>query len=50
MATRFIGTFECDADPKFKDVLLNAKEEDIVLMSSPVGLPARGVKTNLQFQ
>ena len=49
MATRFIGTFECDADPKFKDVLLNAKEEDIVLMSSPVGLPARGVKTNLQF-
>jgi len=47
MATRFIGTFECDADPKFKDVLLNAKEEDIVLMSSPVGYPARGVKTNL---
>ena len=49
MATRFIGTHECDADSKFKDVLLNAKEEDIVLMSSPVGLPARGVKTNLQF-
>lgn len=49
MATRFIGTFECDADPKFKEVLLNAKKEDIVLMKSPVGLPARGVKTNLQF-
>ena len=49
MATRFIGTFECDADAKLKNVLLNAKEEDITLMKSPVGLPARGVKTNLQF-
>jgi nitronate monooxygenase len=44
MATRFIGTFECDADAKFKNVLLNAKEEDITLMKSPVGLPARGVR------
>ena len=49
MATRFIGTFECDADAKFKDVLLNAKAEDIQLMKSPVGLPARGARTNLQF-
>ena len=49
MATRFIGTFECDADAKFKNVLLNAKPEDIQLMKSPVGLPARGVMTNLQF-
>ena len=49
MATRFIGTFECDADAKFKNVLLNAKAEDIQLMKSPVGLPARGVMTNLQF-
>ncbi|NLN13161.1 MAG: nitronate monooxygenase [Arcobacter skirrowii] len=49
MATRFIGTHECDADDNFKEVLLKAKEEDIVLMKSPVGLPARGVKTNLQF-
>lgn len=48
MATRFIGTFECDADENFKKVLINAKKEDIILMSSPVGLPARGVKTNLQ--
>lgn len=49
MATRFIGTFECDADANFKNVLLNAKKEDIQLMKSPVGLPARGVRTNLQF-
>ncbi len=47
MGTRFIGTYECDAHENFKKVLLNAKEEDIELMSSPVGYPARGVRTNL---
>jgi nitronate monooxygenase len=49
MGTRFIGTYECDADDNFKEILLNAKEDDIKLMKSPVGYPARGVKTNLQF-
>ena len=48
MATRFIGTFECDADANLKNVLINAKADDIKLMKSPVGLPARGVQTNLQ--
>ncbi len=48
MGTRFIGTFECDADPAFKDVILRARSEDIGLMKSPVGLPARGVRTALQ--
>ncbi len=48
MATRFIGTYECDADANFKKVLLDAKEDDIKLIKSPVGLPARGVITNLQ--
>lgn len=47
MGTRFIGTHECDADEKFKQVLLDAKQEDIQLFKSPVGYPARGVKTNL---
>ncbi|MEE8588061.1 MAG: nitronate monooxygenase [Sulfurimonadaceae bacterium] len=47
MGTRFIGTHECDAHANFKEVLLNAKEEDIILMGSPVGYPARGVRTNL---
>ncbi len=48
MATRFIGTYECDAAPEFKQVLLNAKKEDIALMKSPVGYPARGVISHLQ--
>ena len=47
MGTRFIGTFECDASPIFKEVILRAKAEDIGLMKSPVGLPARGVRTSL---
>ncbi len=47
MGTRFIGTYECDADKKFKEVLFGAKEKDIKLFKSPVGYPARGVKTNL---
>lgn len=48
MGTRFVGTFECDADDHFKDVLLRSRKEDIVLMKSPVGMPARGVRTELQ--
>ncbi len=48
MGTRFIGTVECDAHENFKQVILEAKEEDIKLLKSPVGYPARGVKTHLQ--
>jgi nitronate monooxygenase len=47
MGTRFIATHECDAHENFKEILLKAKEEDILLMKSPVGYPARGVRTNL---
>lgn len=47
MGTRFIGTHECDAHDNLKKVLLDAKEEDIQLMKSPVGYPAQGVVTNL---
>jgi nitronate monooxygenase len=48
MGTRFIGTVECDAHDNFKQLIIDAKEEDIKLLKSPVGYPARGVKTNLQ--
>ena len=47
MATRFIGTHECDAHDNLKDILLNCKEEDIELLKSPVGYPARGIRTKL---
>jgi nitronate monooxygenase len=45
IATRFIGTYECDASDVFKRVILNARQKDIRLLKSPVGYPARGVVT-----
>ena len=47
MGTRFIGTFECDASAEFKELLIACKEEDIELIKSPVGYPARGIRTHL---
>lgn len=45
IATRFIGTHECDASPVFKQVIINSRQRDIRLLKSPVGYPARGVVT-----
>lgn len=44
MATRFVATYECDADMAFKQAYIEAKEEDIVIIESPVGLPGRAIK------
>ena len=45
LGTPFVATDECDADPAFKRVLAEAKDEDIVEFTSVAGLPARAVKT-----
>lgn len=47
MATRFVATNECDADDKFKQAYLSAKEEDVIIIHSPVGLPGRAIKNPL---
>lgn len=44
MATRFVCTVECDASQEFKQTYLDAKEKDIVVIKSPVGLPGRAVR------
>ncbi len=44
IATRFIATTECDASDEYKLMIVNAKEEDIVLVPSPVGLPGRAIR------
>jgi nitronate monooxygenase len=44
MATRFIATHECDADPAFKQALIDARQEDIAIIQSPVGLPGRAIR------
>lgn len=43
IGTRFVATCECDADQKYKEAYINAKEEDIVIVKSPVGLPGRAI-------
>jgi len=43
MGTIFISTKECDASDKFKNAFFEAKEGDIKLLQSPVGLPGRAI-------
>lgn len=43
MATRFVATHECDADDRFKQAYVNAKEGDATIISSPVGMPGRAL-------
>ena len=47
LATRFIPTYECDASQGYKDVLLNARAEDVRIIHSPVGMPGRALNTPL---
>jgi nitronate monooxygenase len=44
MGTRFASTFEGDASERFKQAYIDAKEEDVVLINSPAGLPGRAIK------
>lgn len=47
MATRFIATHECDASDEYKQMIVDAKEDDIVRVESPAGLPGRAVRNHL---
>ena len=44
MGTRFVATHECDADHAFKQAYVDATEKDIVIITSPVGMPGRAIK------
>ncbi len=44
MGTRFVATHECDADMGFKQAYIEAKEEDLMVIDSPLGLPGRAVR------
>jgi nitronate monooxygenase len=44
MGTRFACTVEGDASDRFKQAYIDAKEEDVVLINSPAGLPGRAIK------
>jgi len=44
MGTRFVCTEECDVSREFKQAYLDAKEEDMVIIKSPVGMPGRAIR------
>lgn len=43
MGTRFVCTTECDVSQEFKQAYIDAREEDIIIVKSPVGLPGRAI-------
>ena len=43
LGTRFAATEECDASDEFKQSIVNATEEDIQIIKSPVGMPGRTI-------
>jgi len=45
IGTRFIATNECSAADNFKQLYVDSKEEDLVYIQSPVGLPAKVIRT-----
>jgi len=44
MGTRFVATYECDADPSFKQSYLDARKEDLIVIKSPIGPPGRALR------
>ena len=44
IASRFVTTYECDADIKFKEAYINASENEVEIIQSPVGMPGRALK------
>lgn len=44
MGTRFAASLESNASQQFKELYLKAKDEDVILVQSPVGLPGRGIR------
>ena len=47
IATRFIATYECDVNESYKQMIIDSKEEDIVTVKSPAGLPGRAINNFL---
>jgi nitronate monooxygenase len=45
LGTPFVATEECDAHPQFKRVLAEARDDEVVEITSAAGLPARAVLT-----
>ena len=46
IGSRFVATYECDVDIKFKEAYLNCNKSDIKIVKSPVGMPGRARNNN----
>ncbi|MHB1325797.1 MAG: NAD(P)H-dependent flavin oxidoreductase [Thermoleophilia bacterium] len=44
MGSRFVTTDECDASIEFKQTYIDATEDDLVVIKSPVGMPGRVIR------
>jgi NAD(P)H-dependent flavin oxidoreductase YrpB (nitropropane dioxygenase family) len=43
IASRFVATYECDAAEAYKEAYIRAGQEDLRIVSSPVGMPGRAL-------
>jgi NAD(P)H-dependent flavin oxidoreductase YrpB (nitropropane dioxygenase family) len=43
LGTRFVATEECDASVEFKNAFIQANDDDIEIIKSPVGMPGRSI-------
>lgn len=46
LGTRFVTTEECDASLAFKESYIQARQEDIEIIKSPVGMPGRAIHSH----
>lgn len=46
VASRFVTTWECDADIRFKQAYIRSEEKDIRIVKSPVGMPGRAIEND----
>lgn len=46
IGSRFVTTYECSIADEFKKLYIEAKEEDVVIIKSPVGMPGRVIRTD----
>lgn len=44
IASRFVATKECDASPAYKQAYINARQEDVQIIQSPVGMPGGALR------
>jgi len=46
LGTRFVATHECDADKVFKQLYVDSRSQDMVIIQSPVGMPGRAIRNS----